>query len=68
MYVGTQNHVRTDDEYRQFAQLGVRHVNADPEGNPHDWTLDTLTRHRERLEGLGLVLDMVQLPLSSHPI
>ena len=68
MYVGTQNHVRTDDEYRQFAQLGVRHVNADPEGSPHDWTLDTLKRHRERLEGLGLVLDMVQLPLSSHPI
>ena len=68
MYVGTQNYVKTDDEYRQFAQLGVRHVNADPEGNPHDWTLDTLNRHRERLEGLGLVLDMVQLPLSSHPI
>jgi mannonate dehydratase len=68
MYVGTQNHVRTDDEYRQFAQLGVRHVNADPEGNPHDWTLDTLKRHRDRLEGLGLVLDMVQLPLESKPI
>ena len=40
MYVGTQNAVKTDDEYRQFAQLGVRHINADPDGNPHDWTLD----------------------------
>jgi mannonate dehydratase len=68
MYVGTQNAVKTDDEYRQFAQLGVRHINADPDGNPHDWTLDDLRRHRERMESLGLVLDMVQLPLSSHPI
>ena len=68
MYVGTQNFVRTDDEYRQFAQLGVRHVNADPDGNPHDWSLDDLVRHRERMERLSLVLDMVQLPLSSRPI
>lgn len=68
MYVGTQNAVKTDDEYRQFAQLGVRHVNSDPDGNPHDWTLDDLNRHRERMERCGLVLDMVQLPLSSRPI
>ena len=68
MYLGTQNRVTTDDEYRQFAQLGVKHVNADPEGNPHDWTLDVLKRHRDRLEGFGLVLDMVQLPLESLPI
>jgi len=68
MYVGTQNAVRTDDEYRQFAQLGVRHINADPDGNPHDWTRDDLVRHRERMERCGLVLDMVQLPLSSRPI
>ncbi|MEO6014390.1 MAG: mannonate dehydratase [Devosia sp.] len=68
MYLGTQNRVATDDEYRQFAQLGVVHVNADPEGNPHHWTLDTLKRHRERLESLGLILDMVQLPLESNPI
>jgi mannonate dehydratase len=68
MYVGTQNAVKTDDEYRQFAQLGVRHINADPEGNPHDWTLDDLKRHRDRLESCGLVLDMVQLPLASRVI
>ena len=30
MYLGTQNRVTTDDEYRQFAQLGIRHVCADP--------------------------------------
>ena len=68
MYVGTQNRVTTDDEYRQFAQLGVKHVNADPDGNPHDWTLDILKRHRDRLESCGLILDMVQLPLESNPI
>ena len=68
MYVATQNAVTTDDEYRQFAQLGVRHVNADPAGNPHDWSVDDLLRHRERLERCGLELEMVQLPLSSRPI
>jgi len=68
MYVGTQNRVTTDDQYRQFAQLGVTHVCADPAGNPHEWTRDILERHRDRLHGLGLVLDMVQLPLESTPI
>lgn len=68
MYLGTQNRVVTDDEFRRFAQLGIKHVCADPEGNPHDWTLDTLKRHRDRLNGLGLELDMVQLPLGSRPI
>jgi mannonate dehydratase len=68
LYLGTQNRVVTDDEYRRFAQLGIKHICADPEGNPHSWTRDTLMRHRERLESLGLVLDMVQLPLGSWPI
>jgi mannonate dehydratase len=68
MYVGTQHYVETDAEYRQLAQLGVRHVCADPDGNPHDWTRDTLMRQRDRLDALGLSLDMVQLPLGSTPI
>lgn len=68
MYIGTQNRVRTDADFRQFAQLGIRHVCADPEGNPHDWTKDTLERHRDRLDACGLTLDMVQLPLSSRPV
>ncbi len=68
MHLGTQFPVKTDDAYRQLAQLGVRHVSADPEGNPHDWTRDVLARHRDRLEGLGLSLDMVQLPMSARPI
>src|SRR5690606_2665628 len=39
-----------------------------PRGNPHEWTLDGLLRHRERVESFGLALDMVQLPLSARPI
>lgn len=65
MYIGTQNRVTTDDQFRQFAQLGITHVCADPEGNPHDWTYDILKAHRDRLANLGLILDMVQLPLGS---
>lgn len=68
MLLGTQVPARDDDDYRVLAQLGVTHVCADPPGNPHDWTLEVLLRHRERVEGFGLSLDMVQLPLSSRPI
>lgn len=68
MYVGTQHRVTTDDEYRQLKQLGITHICADPEGNPYEWTLETLLRQRDRLEALGLQLDMVQLPLGSWPI
>lgn len=70
MYVGTQlsgekfNEVG-DAHLRQLAQLGLRHVCIDPVGNPHDWTRDVLERHIERIEAAGLVLDMVQLPMSS---
>jgi mannonate dehydratase len=51
-----------------WAQLGVQHVCVDPPGNPHHWSLDDLNRHREHIESFGLILDMVQLPLSSRPI
>ena len=68
MYIGTQNGVRDDDDYRVLAQLGVRHVNDNPPGNPHGWSRDDLQRHRDKLDGFGLVLDMVQLPLASVPI
>ena len=68
MYVGTQIRPRDDDDYRVWAQLGVRHVCVDPPGNPHHWSLDALRRHKEHVESFGLSLDMVQLPLSSRPI
>jgi mannonate dehydratase len=68
MYVGTQYRARNDDDLRLMAQLGVRHVCIDPPGSAHDWTLEDLSRHREHLESFGLVLDMVELPLRSHPV
>ena len=68
MYLGTQISPRDDKDYQMWAQLGVQHVCVDPPGNPHDWTTDVLSRHREHIESFGLTLDMVQLPLSSRPI
>lgn len=73
MYVGTQlggdKLTVVGDRYlRQLAQLGIRHVCIDPEGNPYQWTRDVLARHIERLDKAGLVLDMVQLPLPSSGI
>jgi mannonate dehydratase len=68
MHVGTQVRPRDDSDYRVWAQLGVAHVCVDPPGNPHQWSLDDLLRHREQIEAYGLSLDMVQLPLSSRPL
>lgn len=68
MYLGTQVAVRDDDDYRIFAQLGVKHINADPAGKPSSWTLSDLERHRDKVESFGLILDMIQLPLPSQPI
>jgi mannonate dehydratase len=68
LYLGTQQPPRDDEECRQLAQLGVRHVCVDPPGNPHHWVVDDLRRHRDRIETLGLILDMVELPMSSRPI
>ncbi|MBY5365877.1 mannonate dehydratase [Rhizobium sp. LARHSG275] len=68
MYLGTQVAARDDDDYRIFAQLGVKHINADPPGKPSNWTLSDLERHRDKVESFGLILDMIQLPLPSQPI
>ncbi|MGR9239067.1 mannonate dehydratase [Rhizobium leguminosarum] len=68
MYLGTQVAARDGDDYRIFAQLGVKHINADPPGKPSSWTLSDLERHRDKVESFGLILDMIQLPLPSQPI
>lgn len=73
MYVGTQLgagqlEMLGERYLAQLAQLGVRHVCIDPPGDPARWTRDTLLRHIDRLDGYGLTLDMIQLPLSSAPI
>lgn len=68
MYLGTQVAARDDDDYRVFAQLGVKNISADPPGAPASWTLEDLERHRDHVESFGLVLDMIQLPLPSRPV
>ena len=68
MHLGTQDPQHSDDVFKQLAQLGVKHVCSDPAGSPHDWTLDDIKRHQDRLGSFGVSLDMVQLPLSSRPI
>lgn len=68
MYLGTQVDARDDDEFRVWAQLGIKNVCADPPGKPASWTFDDILRQREKVESFGLTLDMIQLPMSSRPI
>ena len=68
MYVGTQVGARDDQDFAMWAQLGVNNVCSDPPGNTHDWTVDDLKQHREKLASYGITLDMLQLPLSSTPL
>ena len=69
MYAGTQVRPRDDEDLRQWAQLGVVNICADPrEGNAHTWTQDDLAQWREHVNSFGIELDMIQLPLSSTPI
>ncbi len=66
MYVGTQVTARDDEDFKVWAQLGVKNINADPPGAPASWTFEDFERHRDKVESFGLVLDMVQLPLPSR--
>jgi len=68
MHLGTQTQARDDDDYRMMAQLGIRHICADPPGSPRRWSLADLLRMRDHVASFGLQLDMVQLPLSSRPV
>jgi mannonate dehydratase len=68
MYLGTQVDARDDNDFRVWAQLGIEHVCTDPKGKPATWTLDDIMRHREKVESFGLILDMIQLPMSSRPV
>lgn len=68
MYLGTQLDARDDDDYRVWAQLGIKHICADPPGPAGTWQLDDLLRLREKVESFGLTLDMIQIPLPSQPV
>ena len=69
MKVGTQ-HGDSDAILRAMAGFGVTHICSRLPSPRLDeaWSVDGLSRLRERVESFGLALDMVPLPLSSYEI
>jgi mannonate dehydratase len=67
--VGTQ-HGSSDEILIVLAALGVNHVCSDLPSSRLDehWSVEGLSKLRDRVEGFGIALDMVPLPLSSHYI
>ena len=67
--VGTQ-HGSSNEILAVLAALGVNHICSalpSPRFDEH-WSVEGLTKLRERVEGFGVALEMVPLPLSSHYI
>jgi len=69
MKAGTQ-HGDSDAILRVLAGFGVNHICSRLPAPKLDanWSVESLTRLRERVESFGLTLDMVPLPLSSNEI
>jgi mannonate dehydratase len=69
MKVGTQ-HGSSDEILTVLAALGVNNICSALPSSRLDapWSVEGLTKLRERVESFGVQLDMVPLPLSSHPI
>jgi mannonate dehydratase len=69
MKVGHQ-HESSDEVLRLFAALGVNNICSALPSEQFDgqWSVEGLTRLRERVESFGIKLDMVPLPLSSRYI
>jgi mannonate dehydratase len=69
MKAGHQNH-SSDADLRILAALGVNHICSALPSRTLDqsWSVEGLTRLRERVERFGIKLDMVPLPLSSSYI
>ena len=67
--VGTQ-HGSSDEILAVLAALGVNHICSDLPSERLDeaWSVEGLSRLRDRVERFGIALDMVPLPMSSHPI
>src|SRR5450755_4273938 len=69
MKAGTQ-HDSSDETLRVLAALGVRHVCSalpSPRRDEH-WSVEALTRLRERVESFGIRLEMAPLPMISSYI
>ena len=69
MKVGTQ-HGDSDEILRVLAGFGVNHICSRLPAPAMDaaWSVDSLSRLRERVESFGITLDMVPLPMSSIEI
>jgi mannonate dehydratase len=69
MKVGTQ-HGDSDDILKVLAAFGVDRICSRLPSATFDqaWSVEALTRMRERVESFGLALDLVPLPLSSNEI
>ena len=69
MKAGTQ-HGDSDAILRVLAGFGVNNICSRLPSAKLDaaWSVESLTRLRERVESFGLTLDMVPLPLSSNEI
>jgi mannonate dehydratase len=69
MKVGTQ-HDSSDATLGVLAALGVNNICSTLPSPRFDqqWSVDALSRLRERVERFGITLDMVPLPLSSNEI
>ena len=67
--VGTQ-HGSSDEILEILAAFGVNHICSSLPSAKMDknWSVDGLSRLRERVESYGISLEMVPLPLSSHVI
>jgi mannonate dehydratase len=69
MKVGTQ-HGSSDEVLAVLAALGVDNICADLPSVRLDekWSVESLLALREHVESFGIHLDMLPLPMSSHPI
>ena len=67
MKLGTQ-HGDSDGILRVMAAFGVNHICSGVPSNRLDekWSVEGLTRLRERIEKYGIKLEMVQLPTSAY--
>ena len=73
MHVGLQMGDLSDDNLKFAKQIGVDNIvtastrDLIPEGRGY-WDADTLSQLRERVEGHGIQIDVMALPLNSHYI
>ena len=69
MKVGTQ-HGDSDEILKVLAGFGVNHIcsRLPAPAMGAAWSVDSLSRLRERVESFGITLDMVPLPMSSSEI